>query len=113
MYPCGKAGPPTSGPRNGDAAAKAIQELGFPLTPQQALEIRQQKDFVQLKHGPFDVDLVFAPDGMEQAARRQPARHGVRGPAAARVRPPSATSDAKSPSCRYVCRNTTRRASAI
>ena len=28
-------------------------------------EIRKGKDFVQVKTGPFDVDLVFAPDGIE------------------------------------------------
>ena len=32
----------------------------------QAEEIRERgKDFVQLKSGPFDLDLVFAPDGIE------------------------------------------------
>ena len=50
--------------RNGDGAVRALQELGFTLTPQQMAEIRAGKDFVQLKNGPFDVDLVFAPDGI-------------------------------------------------
>ncbi len=44
----------------------ALQELGFTLTPPQTAEIRGGKDFVQLKNGPFDVDLVFAPDGIER-----------------------------------------------
>ena len=35
-------------------------------TPQQTAEIRRGKDFVQLKNGPFDVELVFAPDGIER-----------------------------------------------
>ena len=52
--------------RNGDSAARALQELGFKLTPRQSAEIRRGKDFVQLKNGPFDVDLVFAPDGIER-----------------------------------------------
>ena len=52
--------------RNGQAAVNALQELGFELTPQQIAEIRRGKDFVQLKNGPFDVDLVFAPDGIER-----------------------------------------------
>ena len=29
-------------------------------------EIERGKDFVQLKNGPFDLDLVFAPDGIER-----------------------------------------------
>ena len=28
--------------------------------------IQRGKDFVQLKNGPFDLDLVFAPDGIER-----------------------------------------------
>ena len=52
--------------RNGTAAVRALQELGFTLTPQQTADIRRGKDFVQLKNGPFDVDLVFAPDGIER-----------------------------------------------
>jgi hypothetical protein len=48
-------------PENGEALAVALPELGFDLTPQQAQEIRAGKDFVQLKNGPFDLDLVFAP----------------------------------------------------
>lgn len=27
--------------------------------------MQRGKDFVQLKNGPFDLDLVFAPDGIE------------------------------------------------
>jgi hypothetical protein len=55
-------------PKNGDALAAALPDLGFDLTPQQAQEIRAGKDFVQLKNGPFDLDLVFAPDGIETFA---------------------------------------------
>lgn len=50
---------------NGAAAAQALRDLGFTLTDAQADEIRRGKDFVQLKDGPFDLDLVFAPDGIE------------------------------------------------
>jgi len=50
---------------NGAAAAEALRELSFGLTEEQAEEVRNGKDFVQLKNGPFDVDLVFAPDGIE------------------------------------------------
>lgn len=51
--------------QNGDALLVALPELGFDLTTQEAAEIRRGKDFVQLKNGPFDLDLVFAPDGIE------------------------------------------------
>jgi hypothetical protein len=50
---------------NGAATATALRDLGFELTDAQSDEIRHGKDFVQLKNGPFDLDLVFAPDGIE------------------------------------------------
>jgi len=30
--------------------------------------VERGKDFIQLKKGPFDLDLVFAPDGIERFA---------------------------------------------
>ena len=36
------------------------------LTERQAAQIECGKDFVQLKNGPFDLDLIFAPDGIER-----------------------------------------------
>jgi hypothetical protein len=51
--------------RNGPALVAALRELGFDLSEPQAEEIRRGKDFVQLKNGPFDLDLVSAPDGIE------------------------------------------------
>jgi hypothetical protein len=50
---------------NGRALVAALRELGFALTEKQAAEIERGKDFVQLKNGPFDLDLVFAPDGID------------------------------------------------
>jgi hypothetical protein len=50
---------------NGRSLLEALRELGFDLSDDQAAEIRRGKDFVQLKNGPFDLDLVFAPDGIE------------------------------------------------
>lgn len=52
-------------PDNCVAIVAALRELGFTLNEQQAAEIRRGKDFVQLKNGPFDLDLIFAPDGIE------------------------------------------------
>jgi hypothetical protein len=51
---------------NGRALVGALNELGFALTPAEADEVRRGKDFIQLKNGPFDLDLVFAPDGIER-----------------------------------------------
>jgi hypothetical protein len=53
---------------NGAALVEALRELAFTLTSEQAAEIRRGKDFVQLRDGPFDLDLVFAPDGIETFA---------------------------------------------
>jgi len=53
-------------PDNGHAMVAALRELGFDLSSQHAEEIRRGKDFIQLKNGPFDLDLVFAPDGIER-----------------------------------------------
>jgi hypothetical protein len=49
----------------GLALTAALRETGFNLTEEQSKEIVRGKDFVQLKNGPFDLDLVFAPDGIE------------------------------------------------
>ena len=51
---------------NGARVARALVELGFALTDVQAKEIERGKDFIQLKNGPFDLDLVFAPDGIDR-----------------------------------------------
>jgi len=50
---------------NGAACVAALKSLGFDLTTSEAEEIIRGKDFVQLKNGPYDLDLVFAPDGIE------------------------------------------------
>lgn len=55
-------------PENGRAVVAALRAVGFELTDDQADEIIRGKDFIQLKNGPFDLDLVFAPDGIERFA---------------------------------------------
>lgn len=50
---------------NGQAIVTALRQLGFTISDSQAAEIRG-KDFVQIKNGPFDLDLIFAPDGIEK-----------------------------------------------
>ena len=51
---------------NCEALLLALLELGFVFTSAQAEEVKRGKDFIQLKNGPFDLDLVFAPDGIER-----------------------------------------------
>jgi len=51
---------------NGTALVSALKELGFTFTESEAADVKRGKDFVQLKNGPFDLDLVFAPDGIER-----------------------------------------------
>ena len=53
-------------PENCRALVPTLRDLGFDLTPEQSGEIERGKDFIQLKNGPFDLDLVFAPDGIER-----------------------------------------------
>jgi hypothetical protein len=51
---------------NGKAVVAALRALGFSLESGDVTEIERGKDFVQLKSGPFDLDLIFAPDGIEK-----------------------------------------------
>jgi hypothetical protein len=53
---------------NGANIVKALLDMGFELTEKQQANILAGKDFVQLKNGPFDLDLIFAPDGIENFA---------------------------------------------
>jgi hypothetical protein len=46
----------------------ALCELGFQLSDVEAAEVARGKDFIQLKNGPFDLDLVFASNGIERFA---------------------------------------------
>ena len=50
---------------NGRRCAAGVRDLGFDISAETEAEIRRGKDFIQLKNGPFDLDLVFAPDGIE------------------------------------------------
>jgi len=68
-------------PENGRAIVAALQDLGFPLGPDHRAEIERGKDFVQLRNGTYDLDLVFAPDGIEtfgEADRRALEIEGMR-----------------------------------
>ena len=64
---------------NCEKVVAALLELGFRLTEREQEEIGRGKDFIQLRNGPFDVDLIFAPDGIERfddAWKRRVEKHG-------------------------------------
>lgn len=50
---------------NGHRIVAALTGIGFTLSEADRTDIVDGKDFVQISSGPFDVDLVFAPDGIE------------------------------------------------
>jgi hypothetical protein len=56
---------PARSPDNGRRIVAALRRIGFDVSAELEREIVAGKDFVQIKTGPFDVDLVFAPDGIE------------------------------------------------
>lgn len=51
---------------NGVALVAALRELEFELDEAQQADIERGRESVQLKNGPFDLDLIFAPDGIER-----------------------------------------------
>lgn len=55
-------------PANDEAVTRALLDLGFDLTEEEREQVRRGKDFIQLKNGPFDLDLIHAPDGIERFA---------------------------------------------
>jgi hypothetical protein len=56
---------PRKDAENGKRIVAALSELGFVISDLLREDIVHGKDFVQIKSGPFDIDLVFAPDGIE------------------------------------------------
>ena len=55
-------------PDNGRALSAALVGLGFELTDEQRADLERGKDFIQLKNGPFDLDVIYARDGIEDFA---------------------------------------------
>ena len=71
---------PRKGEGNERALVEALREMGFAIDEGTAGDIERGKDFVQIRNGPFDIDLVFAPDGIEDfesALRRAQTRSGM------------------------------------
>lgn len=70
---------PLNDPGNNRKLCEALREIGFEVSPQTEAEILRGKDFVQLREGPFDLDLIFAPDGFdsyEQAIKMKTESNG-------------------------------------
>lgn len=55
-------------PENGRRIVVALRTVGFQLGPELEQAIVAGMDFIQIKNGPFDVDLIFAPDGIPNFA---------------------------------------------
>ena len=53
---------------NGQRIVTALRKVDFDIDPDLEKDIIAGRDFVQIKSGPFDVDLVFAPDGIPSFA---------------------------------------------
>ena len=70
---------PRKSPENGRRMVAALMEIGFDLRAADEAAIVAGKDFVQLSSGPFDVDLVFAPDGIESYDAAALARQDMQG----------------------------------
>src|SRR5437762_13832232 len=64
---------------NGRRIVSALAELGFEIDSTLGAEIVRGKDFVQIKNGPFDIDLVFAPDGIPSFAEAKERSLNVEG----------------------------------
>ncbi len=50
--------------QNGRRIVAALRKIGFEVDAALEQQVVAGKDFVQIKTGPFDLDLVFAPDGI-------------------------------------------------
>ena len=50
---------------NAQRVLKALAALGFEISALVRRKILRGADFIQLKNGPFDLDLIHAPDGIE------------------------------------------------
>ena len=66
---------PAKSEENGRRMVQALLGMGFELDSTTQAEIIRGKDFVQLKNGPFDLDLIFAPDGIESFAEAKARAH--------------------------------------
>lgn len=59
---------PLKSAENGRNIVAALRSLGFAIDLAQEAELVRGKAVAQIRSGPFDVDLIFAPDGIETFA---------------------------------------------
>jgi hypothetical protein len=67
-------------PENGRRIVAALRSIGINVSAEAEAGIVDGRDFVQLKDGPFDVDVLFAPDGIpsyEDAKKRRIEQDGL------------------------------------
>jgi hypothetical protein len=70
---------PAKDPDNGRRIVAAVRQLGFTIDDTVERDIIAGKHFIQLTDGPFDLNIVFAPDGIENyaEAKRRAVREGI------------------------------------
>ncbi len=70
---------PAKNADNGRRLVTAVRTLGFMIDDTVERDIIAGKDFIQLTDGPFDLDIVFAPDGIESytEAKRRAVTDGI------------------------------------
>jgi hypothetical protein len=56
---------PSKNRPNGRKLVAALKDLGFNLNEELEGAIIAGKDFIQIRGGPFPIDIVFAPDGIK------------------------------------------------
>lgn len=56
---------PKKSVENGRRIVAALKELGFWVDSALEKAIVAGKDFIQIRGGPFDIDFIFAPDGLD------------------------------------------------
>lgn len=77
---------PKKGRENAEGILKALSDLNFPVTEDVARDILNGKDFVQIKNGPYELDLIFAPDGIESFEIAKSRQHLIDGLPVANIR---------------------------
>lgn len=70
---------PKKGVENAKGIVKALRDLGFPVSEIAESDILTGKDFIQIKNGPYELDLIFAPDGIESFEVANSRRHLIDG----------------------------------
>ena len=70
--------------KNADRVLRALRKLGFELDPTLVVSILTGSEIVLMKSGPFALDLIHSPDGIEsfEAARSRRVIEGGRFPVA-------------------------------